>query len=618
MKFIFYFALVCFTVLSGCAKHQRIYTDITQSQFFHLQETDYVKFYKSSVTAPVSKNKQIKIDGSSNYYQLLYDPANKILFAACLNEDKNLILSDLNIDGYSGDIVFFGNTHHRESYRNKAYREYCKRTGLSCADPHSNRNDNYENYIKYLLEAKGFLHIKDCNSIGFICEIEDSIKKYEHAKGRYRKIDIEILDYNDAIRLYNSALNNKDSSLLAGLKTNIPEGMVDLQKFESVLNSETNLESVLELGKIAEKIGGKFTASVERRQKQLTFEKEYLHAVNASLPEQMDFLKKYADYVSGDNCYTVSASTLIIRSKPSRSAKKVGSYTHGDKINRIGEKGGWFKTDKGWVSGKYLSKTHGYDYKAKISKVDNIVRKRILGSDSLSMVKAYLKLQPNDSGASARLAELYIVQGTFSGYMNSFMISKDRNLLEKAYASIVKSNQVEKTDQKLVQLFYSETVKNISDLPDFNRVLSKTDGYDKSIFEKQFYDLDGEILGTKNLKGAKFINGRIWEDQPQNKRINYMSFAEAKAYCENMDLLGVKGWRLPSILEFKKLGTDMQMLEYKAKRSNYFTFYFSRDTGCSENNLISKISSAECVKGADLETNKTPYFTKMKKQQNAC
>ena len=51
----------------------------------------------------------------------------------------------------------------------------------------------------------------------------------------------------------------------------------------------------------------------------------------------------------------VNASTLNIRKEGKKSADKVGAYQKGDKVEILEVKDGWGRTDKGWISLKYVT-----------------------------------------------------------------------------------------------------------------------------------------------------------------------------------------------------------------------------------------------------------------------
>ena len=66
------------------------------------------------------------------------------------------------------------------------------------------------------------------------------------------------------------------------------------------------------------------------------------------------------DYITvdltNDTYYIVNASSLSIRVKPSLTSKIVGTYSDMSEIFSISEKLNWVRTDKGWISKKYLIK----------------------------------------------------------------------------------------------------------------------------------------------------------------------------------------------------------------------------------------------------------------------
>ncbi len=121
------------------------------------------------------------------------------------------------------------------------------------------------------------------------------------------------------------------------------------------------------------------------------------------------------------------------------------------------------------------------------------------------------------------------------------------------------------------------------------------------------------IIGSKSLSGAKFINGRIWQDQPVNEKYNYIKYKAAEKYCDSLNLLGVDKWALPTKRDFEKLGKDQNKLDYRAKKKMHFTPYFTSNDGCFRNGVF-PISSDNCVYGADIKMNRQPYISKTQKQ----
>ena len=111
------------------------------------------------------------------------------------------------------------------------------------------------------------------------------------------------------------------------------------------------------------------------------------------------------------------------------------------------------------------------------------------------------------------------------------------------------------------------------------------------------------IVGSKNLKGAKFLGETIWQDEPINEEINFMSYKEAKRYCKNLKLLGLKGWRLPLKTDFMILDDEKEKLRYIAKGCDGFGY-------CSRRNEYYTLNQDK--KGvytiADLDNGKYPYI----------
>lgn len=70
----------------------------------------------------------------------------------------------------------------------------------------------------------------------------------------------------------------------------------------------------------------------------------------------------------------IAKSGLNIRKGPSTNYKKVGLYRHNTKITIIGKTGNWYKTNKGYVSAQYVSKS-----KENSSSSNKVTSKYVLG-----------------------------------------------------------------------------------------------------------------------------------------------------------------------------------------------------------------------------------------------
>ena len=51
---------------------------------------------------------------------------------------------------------------------------------------------------------------------------------------------------------------------------------------------------------------------------------------------------------------TITATELNIREKGTTDSKSLGAYKKGDKVEILEVKGEWGRTDKGWISLKYV------------------------------------------------------------------------------------------------------------------------------------------------------------------------------------------------------------------------------------------------------------------------
>lgn len=123
---------------------------------------------------------------------------------------------------------------------------------------------------------------------------------------------------------------------------------------------------------------------------------------------------------------------------------------------------------------------------------------------------------------------------------------------------------------------------------------------------------DGDIIGSKNFEGAQYKAGRIWQDQPINRRFDVL-YGEAKKHCEALTLLNVKGWRLPSESDYKSLDQSFNDFAYVASKPGYFTPYFTRDENCVEGGFF-PVERQNCV--LTIYVNPNPKVMKAHKRKS--
>ncbi|PSF05508.1 hypothetical protein C7H09_14490 [Marinobacter fuscus] len=138
--------------------------------------------------------------------------------------------------------------------------------------------------------------------------------------------------------------------------------------------------------------------------------------------------------------------------------------------------------------------------------------------------------------------------------------------------------------------------------------------------ERERDDAFGDIVGTKNLERARFINGKIWQDEPRNAQLIEMSLSDAKQYCSKLKLLGVSGWRLPSKKEFESLGREQNQLNYRARRQGYMTPYhgrdgYSADLASNQTPTVSSVSDGHDLARCVLSAHKYNRFQQKREAQ---
>ena len=102
-------------------------------------------------------------------------------------------------------------------------------------------------------------------------------------------------------------------------------------------------------------------------------------------------------------------------------------------------------------------------------------------------------------------------------------------------------------------------------------------------------------VSSKNIKiehlhGAQYLNGLIWQDKKINTTTKF-SQEDAVHYCENLNLLGMKGWRLPSVSEATNSLHAFKTLKYT--KSN--RYYHSSSRRCTTEEYMNDTVNAPLI-----------------------
>lgn len=93
-------------------------------------------------------------------------------------------------------------------------------------------------------------------------------------------------------------------------------------------------------------------------------------------------------------------------------------------------------------------------------------------------------------------------------------------------------------------------------------------------------------IKIENLRDALYAGGMIWQDQPVNAS-RKLSQKDAEAYCKNLRLLDMEGWRLPTIPETE---ADTRMYE-RFKHSKRNRYYHSSSRHCEAVEYVNDITA---------------------------
>ena len=183
--------------------------------------------------------------------------------------------------------------------------------------------------------------------------------------------------------------------------------------------------------------------------------------------------------VGEGRCFTVDASKLNIRNKPTtKRSKVVGKYSRGDLVCPVEEKNGWVKSNKGWARKKYLTiqkKSNKNNLSVKITKVKNFKRKYdlqdSLKTNSIASYEKYKKEYGSDKDVDTCLQELYRKEGEGG---------KNADTFKKSYMISVNDEDV----VKFIEFSNLESVRNEYESPSFITSQSHKDLLKTALIER--------------------------------------------------------------------------------------------------------------------------------------
>ena len=191
--------------------------------------------------------------------------------------------------------------------------------------------------------------------------------------------------------------------------------------------------------------------------------------------------------------------------------------------------------------------------------------------NSISRYQKYLANYPSGrhrSNVRAKMAFIYKNMGTFNGLMQSFKISGDKKLLKKAAHSVDNSKGKVKASNVLLELYFSERVKALKDIPSFRKLLSRLKG--------------------KNSETTFVIYFK-------DKIIRFPDFGENLTidnYTRSIEYMYVLKSERPKIKSFYNGSTFGLKIQYKDKK-----FTFEQDASCKLKNTYYETKSLGFFEG---------------------
>ena len=458
-------ALVVFFCLSLAACSSTPYTPnysaLQQATLFTSDElpTDNYAVFKG-ISLTTSYNSNILIDNkllrSNGHFLLMYKENTDLLLALRYDEyTDGYRLWTLGTRGLiffpPQSVVIHGFTHISHSEElfdglDDRFVEYIGSKGL--------RHYNYDLLRSFLTEKEG-IKIVDCESMMLQCKAKTEL----HQQYKYWLTTIEVIDYRKSVAAFNKAMQSRNFE--QALSISIPSQFIDSDVLKSAILATHSIEDVEQLSLLLKHSRkSSLTALLENRRLDITFNNDFNFALNGNLKTKKEFAEKY-QYLAGQNndCVVVNASTLNIRRSSYASATKVGHYIQGDIVCIKEKKNGWLKTDKGWISAKFVKKGSFDSYKNQLAKIaeqidigDYNLAKQ---SNSVDSYKAYLAAHTSgqfNQQAINGLINAYRKLNRFDAYMSAYALSASKQDIQSA---LKVSSNIQQRKQIELALFNS-------------------------------------------------------------------------------------------------------------------------------------------------------------------
>ncbi len=213
----------------------------------------------------------------------------------------------------------------------------------------------------------------------------------------------------------------------------------------------------------------------------LSLNKKDLERAYTSISEINNFLKNphklNPNYFNDKNCGYVKVKYLNVREEPKERGSIKGRYKQNTLICSEKKRNGWLKTNKGWVSAKYISfpeKEDVYSRNKKTSELKKLKHKYernlALKTNSISGYKQYIKKYGKDSTLSKKLQKAYRKKGLKTKNPNDFKEAYKNYPNELDLKDFIKYSSTEKVKKE----FLNPSFTKIEHLPILKKDVLKT------------------------------------------------------------------------------------------------------------------------------------------------
>lgn len=290
----------------------------------------------------------------------------------------------------------------------------------------------------------------------------------------------EFLDYDPVRQKFESCIVKYQFSSLPDVYYDKIAPYIDKDLIIQSLKAAPDRKSLDGLKELVNKMrDSSYDGLYSEKKYEFDFLDDYNRIKGSSVNSKKEFLSKYAGKVpSGTNNYIVVSDSLNIRKSSSSKTAKVGSYRKNEIVRVLDRTEGWLKTEKGWISSKYVRKNGSDKYNKLYSTISNEVDNSDFdiakNENSMESYHQYISNHPNGINKSKAYSEMlahFLKDSSNSAIRDEL---EHHTILDSKDIPLVKSTLIGRLRAERTIEGFSEAYKYSNDVNDLQNVLDRT------------------------------------------------------------------------------------------------------------------------------------------------